>query len=437
MTDPTSPPTDGPPTLDGQPDGPAPPPATLPADVWARVLDHLRDPAADDPADIAAHLLAWCDGRSADDLEQILDALRDRGAYPISLEVLEAAWNSDLPLDRLGRVAEDWIGTVLHGLGDRDGAREVAAHLARTAAQHGPQFEGDLGHVLLGWELPDLAAPLIERAAAALPGDLATQFNLGLVCKHRGDWPAAAAAFRLVLTHHDEPAARWNLGIAAVALRDWPTARACWTALGIALPPGDGDYLGAPGDPVAVRVSTAADSMAAPVQHEIAAPVHHEILWADRLGPARAVLRGIARYSPLAYGDIVLIDGAPVAEAHRDGRPHPVVPCLGLFAPGGGRRVALGGPPATPAHRRAAAALVSQLNNTGWPAADLTGADRRPHLYLALIIPPGRDPADALALIEPATRALPVDLAPLHDLAQRDLVQHDLAQRALKPEPTR
>lgn len=383
-------------------DGPTPPPEKLPADTWARALD-----PHDDPADVAAELLAWCDGKSADHLEQLLDALRDRGLYAVSLEVLEAAWNSDLPIDRLGRIAEDWIGTVLHGIGDRDGAREVAAHIARGAAAHGPQFEGDLGHVLLGWDLPDIAAPLIERAAAALPGDLAAQFNLGLVCKHRGDWDRAAAAFALVLKHRDEPAARWNLGIAAVARRDWACARACWTALGIALPQGEGDYAGAPGDPIAVRLPASPPAGGA-------APIAHEILWADRLGPARAVLRGIARFSPHAYGDIVLIDGAPVGEARRDGATVPIVAALGLFAPGGGHRVALGGDPADASTRHRAAALITRLNAAGIPAADLTGADRRPHLYLALVIPPGRDPRDALALVDAAE--LPLDLQPLRAL---------------------
>lgn len=395
------------------PDGPAPPPDGLPRDVWARVTDYLRDPQADDPAQIAATLLGWCEGRSANDLEALLDALRDRGAYPISLEVLEAAWNSDLPADRLGRIAEDWIGTVLHGIGDRAGAREVAAHLARTSEVHGPQFQGDLGHVLLGWDLPDEAAPLIERAAAALPGDLAAQFNLGLVCKGRRAWDRAAAAFELVLKHRDEPAARWNLGIASVARRDFATARACWTALGIALPPGDGDYIGASGDPVAVRV--AVDRAAHPD-----APVEHEVLWADRLGPARAVLRGMARFSTHDYGDTVIIDGAPVGEAHHEGRPVPIVPLLDRYAPGGGRRVTLTGPnePGFPA-RPALARLVSKLNADGWPTADLTGVGGGAStLHLALLIPPSRDPADALARLEAWGRGLPLDLAPLRALGE-------------------
>ncbi|MCA9559368.1 MAG: hypothetical protein KC583_12485, partial [Myxococcales bacterium] len=176
-----------------------------------------------DPAALAADLLAWCDGRPADDLEALLDALRERGAYPISLEVLEAAWNSDLPAARLGRVAEDWVGTVLLGLGDRAGAREVAAHLCAGATKHGVQFAGDLGHVLLGWDMPDLAAPLIEAAAKALPGDVALRYDLGVVQKLRGDFAASADSFRAVLRHRDEPAARWNLGIAAVAQHDWAT----------------------------------------------------------------------------------------------------------------------------------------------------------------------------------------------------------------------
>ena len=54
--------------------------------------------------------MAWLDGRPASQLFKLLDDLRVKRLYPLSIALLEYAWNSDLPDDRLGRVAEDWIG---------------------------------------------------------------------------------------------------------------------------------------------------------------------------------------------------------------------------------------------------------------------------------------------------------------------------------------
>ena len=68
----------------------------------------------------------------------MLDVLRGRRAYPISLVIIEEGWNADLPLDLLGRLAEDWLGTVLHGLGDPAGVVEVAHHLKDRAMKLSP-----------------------------------------------------------------------------------------------------------------------------------------------------------------------------------------------------------------------------------------------------------------------------------------------------------
>jgi len=386
----------------------APWPDGLPDDLREAVAAFVEAERAggdgDDPEALGALLLGWCDGRSADALELLLDALRERGAYPISLHVLEAAWNSDLPPERLGRIAQDWVGTVLHGIGDRAGAVEVAAHLAATVDARGPQFAGDLGHMLLEWGLVEPARPLIEQAAEALPGDMPAQFNLGVIRKLSGDFAAAADCFRRVLTHHDEPAARWSLGICAVALRDWATARACWSKIGIALPAGDGDYA-AEGELVPVKVPA-----------EPGAPVDGEIVWGHRIGPARVVLRGLPRFSPVGYADVVLVDGVAVAEVVDEGKPTPVVPVLGVWSHSGAARVAVTGPPAGPAVRRAVARLVRTLQSEGWPAADLSGLDHEPELHLALMVPPTRTAAGLAARIEELRGALPLDLTPLRAL---------------------
>ena len=94
---------------------PAPP--ELSAELWQRVEAFMAG-AAEDPDAIAADLAAWADGGPPEDLEGVLDALRDLGAYPISLPLLAAAWEAEMPEDLLGRVAHDRVGTILHGFGN-------------------------------------------------------------------------------------------------------------------------------------------------------------------------------------------------------------------------------------------------------------------------------------------------------------------------------
>lgn len=63
--------------------------------------------------------------------------------------------------------------------------------------------------------------------------------------------------------------------------------------------------------------------------------------------------------------------------------------------------------------RRAAARMVAALQSQGWPAADHTGLDGTDALHIALLVPPGRGASEAIARIEAARGALPLDLSPL------------------------
>lgn len=378
---------------------------SLPNALRQRV-DRFLTGSGDDPADIADALVAWLDGRHPDDLDAALDLLRERGAYPISLELLEHAWNADLPLDRLGRVAEDWLGTVLHGLGDRAGAEVVARHLTPRAIELGAPLAGDLGHVLLGWGLWEVAAPLVRFAAAEMPGDLSYQFNLGVVHKLAGDFAASRGAFELVLLHRpDDRAARWNLGIACTALEDWPAARAAWEALGFRLPPGEGDF-GAPAEPTPLRLPTAPG-----------APVASEVVWGRRMDPARAMVTTVPRYPGLAeYGDVVLIDGVPAGETRLEGQKLPIFPALRVTRRYGGHTVELHGP-ADPALYPRARALAEALNRAGWPTGDWSELAGARGIHLAVVIPPGRSAAEARAVVERHAGDLPIDLSPLQELS--------------------
>jgi len=292
----------------------------LPAELKTDIERY--DPQFDDATSLGTRLVDWLEGQAATALFQVLDHLRQHRMYPLSLHILEAAWNSDLPVDRLGRVAEDWIGTVLYGLGDRRGAKEVAEHISAMSEQHGPAFQSDLGHLLLQWEFIDTATPLVETAAKALPGDMSAQFNLGVIKKLETDWAASAAAFETVLRFRpDDQACHWNLGIAYTALGRFSDARLQWQKVGIDIPETDGDYA-SEGELVPIRLRSQRGGA--------------EVIWARRLCPARVRLKGIPLDLEIgSYNDEFLIDGIADGETTYQGEDVSIFNSLALLKEGG------------------------------------------------------------------------------------------------------
>jgi tetratricopeptide (TPR) repeat protein len=158
-----------------------------------------------------------------------------------------------------------------------------------------------------------------RSAIARAPEWSVPAYNLGLLLKYQRRWPESLAANRRAAElAPDDQAAWWNLGIAATALGEWPAAREAWTRCGLTPPPGDGaprfDF-----GMVPIRLNPDADG---------------EVVWADRIDPARAVLRSIplAR-SGFRWRDVVLHDGAAVGHRMRQGREVPVFNALDRLDP--------------------------------------------------------------------------------------------------------
>jgi hypothetical protein len=376
-------------------------PEGFPKALWNRVETFVDGGGQGESQELVDELIAWAENRHPDDLEGLLDALRTRGAYPVSLALLEAAWNSDLSPARMGRVVEDWIGTVKFGLNDPKGAEVVASHIVKDVHRHGAAFMGDLGHLLLGWEMYDLAAPLVEEAARAMPGDLSCQFNLGIIQKLRGEWAACRASFQTVLgLRSDDQASRWNLGIACTALGDWTGARAAWTDLGMQLPPGEGDF-GEEGETTALRLPFTdghGDS-------------RYEVVWGRRMGPARARLRTLPRFSKLAgYGDTVLVDGVTVGDTQLDGDTVPVFPVLACLTATRAEVVAFRQTGLSPASRGTVEALVERLNAEGWPTANWSNMVAGEGVSVAIAIPAHQNGSTAVDRTLALSHELALDL---------------------------
>ncbi|WP_418120064.1 tetratricopeptide repeat protein [Variovorax sp. 350MFTsu5.1] len=165
----------------------------------------------------------------------------------------------------------------------------------------------------------DGALQAYAQAGAVLPNWSAPWYNIGLIHKYRGDWAASLQAnARAVRCDPRNEGAIWNLGIAATALGDWTTARSAWRQYGIEVPEGDG--------PVDLFIGLT------PIRvHGFEAS---EVVWADRIDPARAILRNVPTPDcGHRYGDLVLHDGAANGYRLHGEREVPVFDALELIAP--------------------------------------------------------------------------------------------------------
>jgi tetratricopeptide (TPR) repeat protein len=165
----------------------------------------------------------------------------------------------------------------------------------------------------------DGALQAYAQASAVHPYWAAPWYNTGLIHKYRGEWAASLQAnARAVQCEPDNQGAIWNLGIAATALGDWATARRAWRQYGIGIPDGEGPvdlFIGL--TPIRVHGDEAS-----------------EVVWADRIDPARAILRSVPTpASGHRFGDLVLHDGAANGYRMRGEREVPVFDALELIAP--------------------------------------------------------------------------------------------------------
>ncbi|MDP9198348.1 MAG: tetratricopeptide repeat protein [Pseudomonadota bacterium] len=164
----------------------------------------------------------------------------------------------------------------------------------------------------------------LKKYFAALEMDITdsrVHYNIGLIYKYRGAWKDSFKYNkRASELAPDDEAAHWNLAIAATALRDWKTARSVWKGLGMPIEPGDSpieeNFGGTP-----VRLNPDGDA---------------EVVWARRICPVRTRIESIPfSRSGIAFGDVVLNDGAPVGHRlDQNGKERPVFNMIELFEPG-------------------------------------------------------------------------------------------------------
>jgi len=172
-------------------------------------------------------------------------------------------------------------------------------------------------------------------------------YNLGLGHKYACEWTESLECNRRAVALDDSDAAAWwNLGIAATALGRWPEAREAWLRCGVAIPEGDGPVRAAFG-PTPVRLDPQGRG---------------EVVWCDRIGPARAIIRNVPfPESGHCWGDLLLHDGAPNGYRILNGQEVPVFDALQRIGASEHRTYILDLPGSTPEQRALIGDVASRL----------------------------------------------------------------------------
>ena len=153
-------------------------------------------------------------------------------------------------------------------------------------------------------------------------------YNYGLLLKTRGRFHEGMAANQRAASLAKEPsnATEWNLGICATGAREGTAALEVWKRMEQKIEMGrfglpEGSY---PSCKVRLAERPLADRTA-----DSDDPGLEETIWIERLSPCHGIIRSVL-YQRLGvdYGDVVLIDGAPITYHKYGDREVPVFPHL-------------------------------------------------------------------------------------------------------------
>ncbi|MCC8967182.1 prenyltransferase [Bradyrhizobium sp. Pear76] len=160
------------------------------------------------------------------------------------------------------------------------------------------------------------------------PQRSAYHYNLGLFYKTRGKFAEGVAANRAAASLSQEvvDSIEWNLGICATGAGNAEIALAVWKRIGQKIGPGrfglpEGGYpackVRLAERPLAERTADSDD------------PGKEETVWIERLSPCHGIIRSVL-YGNLGvdYGDVILMDGAPITHHTYGDEQIPVFPHL-------------------------------------------------------------------------------------------------------------
>jgi hypothetical protein len=173
-----------------------------------------------------------------------------------------------------------------------------------------------------------IAESSLRKLTEIDPQGSAHQYNLGLFYKTRGRFAEGMAANQAAasLTKEVIDSCEWNLGICATGARNAETALGVWKRMGQKIELG---RFGLPeGGYPACKVKLAERPLTARAA-DLDDPGEEETVWIERLSPCHGIIRSVL-YGNLGvdYGDVILMDGAPITHHTYGEQQVPVFPHL-------------------------------------------------------------------------------------------------------------
>jgi tetratricopeptide (TPR) repeat protein len=175
----------------------------------------------------------------------------------------------------------------------------------------------------------DMAAEdSLRRLTEINPRKSAHHYNLGLFYKTRGRFAEGVTANRTAASLSQEAvdSYEWNLGICATGAGNAETALDVWKRMGQKIELG---RFGLPeGGYSACKVKLARRPLAERAA-DLDDPGEEETVWIERLSPCHGVIRSVLyRSLGVDYGDVILMDGAPITHHTYGEQQIPVFPHL-------------------------------------------------------------------------------------------------------------
>ena len=181
---------------------------------------------------------------------------------------------------------------------------------------------------MMARQYDELSLDCYRRLAKLNESNPANHYSLGLFCKTRGLFKEGLEANKKGLELLEEPldGYLWNLGICATGAGDGETALKIWKQIGNKIEMGQFN-LPEGGYPFC-KVKLAEFPLAER-SPENDYPGKQETIWLERLSPCHGIIRSVL-YQNLGvdYGDVVLIDGAPITYHKYGDNDVPVFPHL-------------------------------------------------------------------------------------------------------------
>jgi len=278
-----------------------------------------------------------------EDVAVTLIELVDRGYFPRerSLQVLEkvheAHPNNELLLGLLGGALERARDLdMLNAAPPESGLfASVVDNLAVLAAKargtdHEPVLLNGLATAakMMARQRDELAESAGRRLLELEPDVGYHHYNLGLFLKTRGRFREGMVANQRAASLTKEPseATEWNLGICATGAREGATALEVWKRMEQKIEMG---RFGLPEGTYPTCKVLLAERPLAERTAESDDPGVEETIWIERLSPCHGIIRSVL-YQPLGvdFGDVILIDGAPITHHKYGDRDVPVFPHL-------------------------------------------------------------------------------------------------------------